>query len=97
MSTQMVSPELEPVVALDQEIEKLGSGYHVAGGPLWRQEEGYLLSSEVRGNRRREWSHEERVTLLQEPTDNANELTRDLPSSLRRRRESGNNGLDFKL
>ena len=78
MSIQMVSPELERVVALDQEIEKLGSGYHVAEGPLWWQEEGYLLFSEVRGNRRRKWSPEEGVTLLQEPTNNANGLTRDL-------------------
>ena len=78
MSIQQVSPELEQIVALNQEIEELGSGYLVAEGPLWWKEGGYLLFSEVRGNRRRKWSPGEGVTLLREPTNNANGLTRDL-------------------
>jgi len=82
MSIQQVSPELESIVSLNQEIEELGRGYLVAEGPLWWKEEGYLLFSEVRGNRRRKWSPEEGVTLLQEPTNNANGLTRDLQGRL---------------
>lgn len=82
MSIQQVSPEFESIVSLNQEIEELGSGYLVAEGPLWWKKEGYLLFSEVRGNRRRKWSPEEGVTLLQEPTDNANGLTRDLQGRL---------------
>jgi len=82
MSIQQVSPEFESIVALNQELEELGSGYLVAEGPLWWKEEGYLLFSEVRGNRRRKWSPEEGVTLLQEPTNNANGLTRDLQGRL---------------
>lgn len=82
MSIQQVSPELEHIVSLNQELEELGSGYLVAEGPLWWKEEGYLLFSEVRGNRRRKWSPEEGVTLLQEPTNNANGLTRDLQGRL---------------
>ncbi len=82
MSIQQVSPEFESIVSLNQEIEELGSGYLVAEGPLWWKEEGYLLFSEVRGNRRRKWSPEEGVTLLQEPTNNANGLTRDFQGRL---------------
>ena len=82
MSIQQVSPELEQIVSLNQEIEELGSGYLVAEGPLWWKEGGYLLFSEVRGNRRRKWSPGEGVTLLQEPTNNANGLTRDLMGRL---------------
>jgi len=74
---EQVSPELERIVSLDQEVEELGSGYIVGEGPLWWQEGGYLLFSEVRGNRRRKWAPGEGVTVLQEPTNNANGLTRD--------------------
>ena len=77
MPIEQVSPELERIVSLDQEVEELGSGYIVGEGPLWWQEGGYLLFSEVRGNRRRKWAPGEGVTVLQEPTNNANGLTRD--------------------
>jgi len=46
------SPSLERIVASDQEIETLGSGYNIGEGPLWWHEEGFLLFSEVRGNKR---------------------------------------------
>ena len=77
MPIEMVSPELEHIVSGNQEIEELGNGYTVAEGPLWWREEGYLLFNEVRGNRRRKWSPRHGVTLLQEPSNNANGLTRD--------------------
>ena len=53
MPIDMISPKLESIVSLGQEIEELGSGYLVAEGPLWWREEGYLLFNEVRGNHRR--------------------------------------------
>ena len=46
-------------------------------GPCGGRKTEYLLFSEVRGNRRWKWSAGEGVTLLQEPTNNANGLTRD--------------------
>ena len=77
MPIEVVSPKLERIVPRDQEIEELGRGFSVAEGPLWWREEGYLLFNEVRGNRRRKWSPTDGVTLLQEPSNNANGLTRD--------------------
>ena len=77
MPIEIVSPELEHIVSGNQEIEELGNGYTVAEGPLWWREEGYLLFNEVRGNRRRKWAPSHGVTLLQEPSNNANGLTRD--------------------
>ena len=77
MPIEIVSLELEHIVSGNQEIEELGNGYTVAEGPLWWREEGYLLFNEVRGNRRRKWSPRHGVTLLQEPSNNANGLTRD--------------------
>ena len=77
MPIEIVSPGLEHIVSGNQEIEELGNGYTVAEGPLWWREEGYLLFNEVRGNRRRKWSPRHGVTLLKEPSNNANGLTRD--------------------
>ena len=77
MPIQQMSPELERIVSLDQQVEELGSGYQVGEGPLWWQEDQRLLFSEVRGSRRWQWSAGEGVSLVQEPTNNANGLTRD--------------------
>jgi len=74
---EQISPELERIVSLEQEVEVLGTGYMVGEGPLWWKEGQYFLFSEVRGNRRRKWSAAEGVTLVQELTNNANGLTRD--------------------
>ena len=79
MPIEQVSPELERIVSLDQEVEVLSAGYAVAEGPLWWKESQHLLFSEVRGGRRWKWSAEEGVTLVQDPTNNANGLTRDPP------------------
>ncbi len=77
MPIQQVSPELERIVSLDQNVEVLGTGYVGGEGPLWWQEDRSLLFSEVRGNRRRRWSETGGITLVLEPTNNANGLTRD--------------------
>ncbi len=77
MPIQQVSPELERIVSLDQEVEVLGTGYVGGEGPLWWKESQSLLFSEVRGNRRREWSASGGVSLVAEATNNANGLTRD--------------------
>ena len=77
MPIETISPELKNIVTPDQDIEELGSGYQVAEGPLWWKEDGYLLFNEVRGDRRRQWSPNGGITLLKEPSNNANGLTRD--------------------
>ena len=77
MPVEQTSPELERIVSLDQDVGVLSTGYVIAEGPLWWSDDGYLLFSEVRGSRRWRWSEGEGVTLVQEPTNNANGLTRD--------------------
>ena len=77
MPFEQISPELERIVSLDQDVEVLGTGYAVGEGPLWWSEEQFLLFSEVRGNRRWKWSANEGVSLAQDPTNGANGLTRD--------------------
>ena len=77
MPIERVSPELDRIVSTEQDVEVLGTGYHVGEGPLWWHEDNSLLFSEVRGSRRWKWSEGEGVSLVREPTNNANGLTRD--------------------
>jgi gluconolactonase len=81
MPIEQVSPELERIVSQNQSIEELGNGYGgdagPAEGPLWWKESGYLLFSDIGNNRRMKWTSGEGVTLVQEPTNRANGLTRD--------------------
>jgi len=86
MPIEQISPELERIVSVDQEIVELGSGYGgdagPAEGPLWWKEGGYLLFSDIGNNRRMKWDLEAGVTLFQEPTNYANGLTRDVQGRL---------------
>ena len=81
MAVERISPELERIVAMDQEIEELGSGFGGAmgsvEGPVWWKEGGYLLFSDIHNDRRMKWAPREGASLFHEPTNNANGLTRD--------------------
>ena len=74
-------PGLERIVDLHQKIEELASGFGrergPAEGPVWWQEDGYLLFSDIGNNRRMKWTPGAGFTLVQEPTNEANGLTRD--------------------
>ena len=77
MPIEQVSPELERIVSRDQQVEELGKGYQIAEGPLRYPDGGYLLFSDIRNNRRMKWTPSGGETLFQEPTNEANGLTRD--------------------
>ncbi len=81
MPMEQVSPDLERIVSINAVIEDLGSGYGgssgPAEGPLWWEDGGYLLFSDIHNNRRMKWADGEGVTLFREPTNRANGLTRD--------------------
>ena len=74
-------PALARLIDAGQEIVELGRGYGgeqgPAEGPLWWQEGGYLLFSDIHNNRRMRWAPGEGVSLFSEPTHRANGLTRD--------------------
>jgi len=86
MPIEKSASELERIVSPGQEIRELGRGFGgpagPAEGPLWWEEGGYLLFSDIGNNRRMKWSAEEGVGLFQEPTNYANGLTRDLQGRL---------------
>ena len=81
MPIERFAPELDAIVASDAPIAELGSGYGgdagPAEGPLWWQEGGYLLFSDIGNNRRLRWTQSDGVALVMEPTNRANGLTRD--------------------
>ena len=74
-------PALARLIDAGQEIVELGRGYGgeqgPAEGPLWWQEGGYLLFSDIHNNRRMQWTPGAGVSLFSEPTHRANGLTRD--------------------
>ena len=74
-------PALARLIDAGQDIIELGRGYGgdqgPAEGPLWWQEGGYLLFSDIHNNRRMQWTPGQGVSLFSEPTHRANGLTRD--------------------
>ncbi len=81
MPIEQHAPGLERLIDLHQEIEELARGFGgergPAEGPVWWQEDGCLVFSDIGHNRRMKWSPGAGVTLVQEPTNEANGLTRD--------------------
>ena len=80
MPVEQKSEAMERIAPRSLEPEWLGSGYGggaVAEGPVWWKEGGYLLFSDIGSNQRLKWAPGEGVTVFQEPTNNANGLTRD--------------------
>jgi gluconolactonase len=81
VAIEQFAPEMERIVSPDEESEALGTGYGnaigPAEGPVWWKEEGYLLFSDIGNNRRMKYAPGQGVTLVQQPTNYANGLTRD--------------------
>ena len=80
MPIEQAAPALERIVSQDQEVEWLGSGYGggaAVEGPVWWNEGGYLLFSDIGNSQRLKWAPGEGVSVFYEPTHNANGLTRD--------------------
>jgi len=86
MPIEQHDPGLVRLVDVRQEIEALASGFGGASGPaegpVWWHEGSYLVFSDIGNNRRMKWAPGVGVTLAQEPTNEANGLTRDLQGRL---------------
>ena len=77
---------LDAIVTRDAPIEVLGQGYGWAEGPVWVRRGGYLLFTDVPGNRIWRWSPVGGVTLFMEPSG----LAGPVPAGFN---EAGANGL----
>src|SRR5215510_7162056 len=73
---------LDKIIDTSEPIKELASGFGgdlgPAEGPVWCKEGGYLLFSDIHNNRRMKYTPGQGVALVQEPTNRANGLTRDL-------------------
>ena len=76
-----LDPSLERIISTSQPINELAGGFGgeqgPAEGPVWWQEDNYLLFSDIHNNRRMKWTEADGVSVFTEPTNRANGLTRD--------------------
>jgi gluconolactonase len=83
---EQLAPELERIVATGQSIEELADGFGgpngPAEGPLWWHEGSHLVFSDIHNNRRMKYEPGKGASVLLEPTNRANGLTRDLQGRL---------------
>jgi gluconolactonase len=80
------APALEKIISPSAPIQELADGFGgplgPAEGPVWWKEGRYLLFSDIHHNRRMKYVPGQGVSVVQEPTNRANGLTRDLQGRL---------------
>ncbi len=83
---EQLAPELEKIISPSEPIQDLADGFGgplgPAEGPVWWKEGGYLLFSDIHNNKRMKYEPGKGVSLVLEPTNRANGLTRDLQGRL---------------
>src|ERR671939_2191008 len=81
MPLEILAEAMRRIVGAQEDAETLGSGFcgphGPAEGPVWWQEGGYLLFSDIHASRRMKWHPTEGISIDQEGTANANGQTRD--------------------
>ena len=83
---ERVAPELDKIIDTSEPINQLASGVGgdngPAEGPVWWKEGGYLLFSDINGNRRMKYTPGQGMVEFKKPTNGANGLTRDVQGRL---------------
>jgi gluconolactonase len=83
---EQFAPELDKIVGTAEPINQLADGVGgdngPAEGPLWWKEGGYLLFSDINGNRRMKYTPGQGTVEFKKPTNGANGLTRDIQGRL---------------
>src|SRR5882672_12720628 len=77
---------LDSILDTSQPVQRLAEGYGGPGGPaegpVWWSEGGYLLFSDINGNRRIKYTPGQGATVFKQGTERANGLTRDIQARL---------------
>jgi gluconolactonase len=83
---ERLAPELDTIVGTNEPIMQLADGVGgdngPAEGPVWWKEGGYLLFSDIHGNRRMKYTPGQGMVEFKKPTNGANGLTRDVQGRL---------------
>jgi gluconolactonase len=81
MAIEVLGDAMRRIASAQQDPEELGSGFGgrngPAEGPVWWQEGGFLLFSDIHGSRRMKWAPDKGISVDQDGTANANGQTRD--------------------
>lgn len=70
-------PRLREALGESPRIERIAGGFAFTEGPLWHPVEGFLLFTDIPGDRIHRWSPRDGVSLFREPSNMANGLTYD--------------------
>ena len=70
---EQLAPELEKIISTSEPIEHLADGFGgaqgPAEGPLWWEDGGYLLFSDIHNDRRMKYQPGSGISLFLEPTN----------------------------
>jgi len=67
-SIERLDPEIDQLISAEAEIELLATGFDWTEGPLWIDEGGYLLFSDIPPNTVYRWNEDDSVTVYLNPS-----------------------------
>ncbi len=79
---EVISPAFKNIIRAESQVEEVAEGLQFCEGPIWVQEGGYLLFSDIPANRIMRWSSQEGLSVWRELSGNANGHTLDLQGRL---------------
>jgi gluconolactonase len=83
---EQFDPALDKIISASEPIKYIADGFGgplgPAEGPLWWKEGGYLLFSDINTSKRMKYTPGQGVTVVEDKTNGANGLTRDLQGRL---------------
>jgi len=81
MAISVQSEKLRELVAEDAAVERIATGFTFTEGPIWMPD-GSLHFSDMPGDKRRRWHPSEGVSVLRDPSNKCNGMTRDNDGNL---------------
>jgi gluconolactonase len=81
MPVAIHSEQLRELIDENAEVEQVATGFTFTEGPIWMAD-GSLHFSDMPGDKRRRWHPDEGVTVLRDPSNKCNGMTRDNDGNL---------------
>ena len=81
MPVSVQSDRVRELVDENAEVEQVATGFSFTEGPIWMAD-GSLHFSDMPGDKRRRWHPDEGVTVLRDPSNKCNGMTRDNDGNL---------------
>ena len=81
MPVRVQSEKVLALVDEDAEVEQIATGFAFTEGPIWMAD-GSLHFSDMPGDKRRRWHPDEGVSVLRDPSNKCNGMTRDNDGNL---------------